>query len=343
MIGYSIAVSVIAIMISVGGIVLGVGLATDNRRLKEFGRDELIQSIINGTIVGSLLLFFSPYGFGMNAINGLVTGSGIHSSCQGSLESNYAICFANNYLVGISPVQIGNASYPSLLDSSLELLIPISGLYVTMGMVASAQLNLGVASFSFATVLAPIISQQEFLIKTLTFAIIGIYVQDALLRVVALVAVPFILPVGVVLRTFYPTRRLGGTMIAIAIGLFAVFPLTYVLDAQITASYSIGNVKGIIGQLLPQSASIQSDILGAGNGAVSSNSITGFGRSLINGVSQLAASTVTLLQDLVNYVAMLVVQVFFFPIFSIILTITAIRELARILGSEVSFGKFDIF
>ena len=48
MLGYSIAVSVIAIMISVGGIVFGLGYAFDNNRLKMFGRDELVQSFING-------------------------------------------------------------------------------------------------------------------------------------------------------------------------------------------------------------------------------------------------------------------------------------------------------
>ncbi|EQD42156.1 hypothetical protein B2A_10463, partial [mine drainage metagenome] len=32
-----------------------------------------------------------------------------------------------------------------------------------------------------------------------------------------------------------------------------------------------------------------------------------------------------------------------FPIFSVILTIISAREFARILGTEVSFGRFDIF
>ena len=46
--GFSVAVSVLAIMISIGGISVGIGYATSNRRLKEFGRDELNQCLVNG-------------------------------------------------------------------------------------------------------------------------------------------------------------------------------------------------------------------------------------------------------------------------------------------------------
>ena len=343
MIGYSIAVSVIAIMISIGGIVFGLGYAMDNQKLKIFGRDELIQSFINGAIVGSLFLFFSPSGLGTGIINGLISSDNITVSCGGSMSTNYAVCFAHNYLVGLAPVRINNFNYPSLLDSSLELLLPISGLYIALGLISSSQLNLGIASVSFSTILAPVLSQQEFIIKTLTFAIIGIYTQAALLSVISIVAIPLVLPIGIVLRTFYPTRRLGGTMIAIAIGLFAVFPLTYVLDAQITASYSSGVNQAIISQFTNQSQGIQAGIFGIGGSSISSNSISAAARVLVDGVSALASSLVSLVQELISAIAIIIVQVFFFPVFSVVLTITSIRELARLLGSEVSFGKFDVF
>ncbi len=343
MIGYSIAVSAIAIMIGIGGIVFGLGYAMDNQKLRNFGRDELIQSFINGAIVGSLFLFLSPSGLGTGIINGLVSSGNVTVSCGGPLGSNYAICFAHNYLVGLAPVTINKASYPSLLDSSLELLIPVSGLYFTLGLISSSQLNLGIASISFSTILAPVLSQQEFIIKTLTFAIIGIYTQAALLSVISIVAVPLVLPVGMVLRTFYPTRRLGGTMIAIAIGLFAVFPLTYVLDAQITASYSASVAQTAISQFTNQSQAIQAGIFGVGSSSISANSISAVAKGLVTGVAALAGSLVTLVQELISYIALMIVQVFFFPLFSIVLTITSIRELSRLLGSEVSFGKFDVF
>jgi hypothetical protein len=330
-------------MISIGGMIFGVGYAMDNQKLKNFGRDELIQSFINGAIVGSLFLFFSPGGLGIGVINGLVLSSNATATCEGYMSSNYAICFAYNYLAGITPVEINNKSYPSLLDSSLELLLPVSGLYITLGLISSTQLDLGIASISFSTILAPVLSQQDFIITALTFAIIGIYTQSALLGVISIVAVPFLLPVGLVLRTFYLTRRLGGTMVAIAIGLFAVFPLTYLFDAQITANYSGAVNQTTVGSLTVQAQSIQSGIFSVSGSSVSANSISGTAQHLASGVSALASSFADLIKQVIGWLAILIVQVFFFPVLSTVLTITSIRELSKILGSEVSFGKFDVF
>ena len=60
--GYSIAITLVAIMVSVAGIIFGIGYSMDDRRLKELGRAELYQAIINGVIVGSLLLAFGTNG-----------------------------------------------------------------------------------------------------------------------------------------------------------------------------------------------------------------------------------------------------------------------------------------
>ena len=341
MLGYSIAVSVIAIMISIGGIIFGLGYAMDNNKLKNFGRDELIQSFINGAIVGSLFVFFSPSGLGTGIINGLVSGSHANATCQGYMSSNYAICFAYNYLVGVTPVTINNSTYPSLLGSSLDLLLPVSGLYITLGLISSTQLDFGIASISFSTILAPLLSQEDFIITALTFAIISIYTQSALLSVISIVAIPLLLPVGLVLRTFYPTRRLGGTAIAIAIGLFAVFPLTYLLDAQITANYSSAINRTSISSFTIQAQSVESGIFSTS--VFSSNSLSGPIAGLANDVSNLAGSFANIVKQLVSRLALIIVQVFFLPVLSVILTITSIRELSKILGSEVSLGKFDVF
>ena len=49
------------------------------------------------------------------------------------------------------------------------------------------------------------------------------------------------------------------------------------------------------------------------------------------------------IQSIVDYLALLIVEVVFLPLLSIILTIISARELARIMGSEISFGRFDVF
>ncbi len=343
MIGYEIAVSTVAIMISIGGIVLGIGYGIDDRRLKSFGKDELLQSFINAIIIGALFTFFSPNGLGISLVNSVVQSSNIEASCSGFMSDNYAICFADNYLVGVQPVGIGGARYPSLLDASFTLLAPLTGSYLLLGVISATELNLGFASFSFSSILSPVMSEESFIIKLITFGIIDLYTQSALLSVVSLVAIPLLLPVGIVLRTFYLTRKIGGTIIAIAIGLFAVYPLTYLLDAQITANYSTSLGANAFTAFNLNSQSIQEQILSAGSSSISTNSITNFGSGLLSSLTNVASSFTDVLRQVMAAISVLIIEVFFFPLFSLIITIVSIRELATALGSEVSFGKFDIF
>jgi hypothetical protein len=143
-----------------------------------------------------------------------------------------------------------------------------------------------------------------------------------------------------VLRTFYFTRRLGGTIMAIAIGLFAVFPMTYVLDANLASAYSNSFGSSNINALITSAQNTQSSILGqlsAYKGALGAaiglvNYVTGLVNALISNFAQF-------LQSLEDYVAMLIVEAVFLPVFSVILTVISIRELARVLGSEVNFGR----
>ena len=60
--GFSIAVYVIGIMLAIAGISLGIGYAANKRSLKEFGKEEIYQSVINGVLVGSMLILFSQNG-----------------------------------------------------------------------------------------------------------------------------------------------------------------------------------------------------------------------------------------------------------------------------------------
>ena len=60
--GFSVAVYVIGIMLSIAGISLGIGYAANKRSLKEFGKEEIYQSVINGVLVGSMLILFSQNG-----------------------------------------------------------------------------------------------------------------------------------------------------------------------------------------------------------------------------------------------------------------------------------------
>jgi hypothetical protein len=342
---YDISVALIAIMLSIAGIVLGMGFAIDDKKLKEFGRSEIYQCLINGIIVGSLIIAFSSNGIVTHLINNTVSTANLTATCDGSMSSNYAICFSYNYLVGLQPVQINGVSYPTLIDTSLGVLAPASILYTGLSILSSIKLDFGLISIGFSSALNPILTVLDYLIRALTASIIAIEVQGMLLKFISVVAIPVLLPIGIMLRTFYLTRRLGGAIMAIAIGLFTVLPLTYVMNAELASNY-LGSINsGTISTFLLNESNLNSNIIGHatslnGNLQNQTSSLTGYFTSSINGIVSAFDGFVNTISD---FVALIIIEVFFLPVFSIILTVISIRELAKILGSEISFGKLYIF
>ncbi len=333
--GYGTAVGLVSIMIAVSGILLGLGIASGDRKLKELGREELYQSVMNGVIVGSLFAALVPGGIIATLISSL-TPAGMQ--CSGVLSQNYAICFANNFLVGLTPVNVSGSSYPTLMDSALSLLLPVSGIYGAVSFIASLRVDVVVASFSFSTVLQPVVSLLSYIISALSFTIASLEIQSMLLYFVAATSLPVLLPIGLVLRTFYFTRRLGGAILAVTLALFVVLPLTYVMDAQLVASYSQN--AGVIGNVSLAASSIKQNVTQSLLGKSASAGV-------FSGISDALSSFVTYVEGeldaVMKVVALIIVEAFFLPLFSIIVTVVSARELARILGSEISFGKFDIF
>ena len=340
--GYGISIVIIAIMLSVAGIVYGLGYAFDDKKLKDFGHNELYQSLINGVIVGVLFIIFSNGGAITRIINGSFSNV-TYASCPGYMGYNNAICFAHDYLAGVSPIKLGNNSYPSLLMTSVGTLVPLTLLYAGLSLISSIQFNAVLFSVGFAGMMKPLLSQLSYIINAITLSVISIEVQDALLKFIAATGVTILLPVGIVLRTFYFTRKLGGAIIATAIGLFAVFPLTYLLAAEMVNSYSLQLSQPSISSVIGQVNSTQTTVLSS----YSTTPTNSVGSSLITTINSAFGSIVTsvdaLIEQLTGFIASLIIQIFFLPVFSIILTIISIRELAKVLGSEMSFHKFDIF
>ena len=343
---YEISVGLVTIMLAVSGIILGLGYAVDDKKLKDFGRAELLQSLINGAIIGFLFVAFSDAGFFTLLINTLANSSSYVASCPSYMSGNYAICFAYNYLVGISPVGINGSSHLSLIDTSLPLLAALSVSYTALSLVGSIQLSVGFMSVGLSSALTPLLTQLSYLINAMTLAIMGIEAQSVLLEFIAITAVPVLLPIGIVLRSLYFTRKLGGAIIAIAIGLFGVFPLTYLLNAELTSNYfgiaSNYTASSLVSNLNDMKNNIVSGIssLSGARNSTASNSLLSSMNGILGG---LVGGAEALFEEIANLVALLVVEIFFLPTFSLILTAISIKEFARILGSEMSFGRLYMY
>ncbi len=331
MYAYEIGIAVVSIMLAVGGIVFGLGYSFDNKRLKDFGSREILESLINGAIIGVLIIAFAQNGIFTGIINSVAYPISGYSC--GSAGYNYAICFAENYMMGLGVVKIQGSAYPSLFEVSSGMLLTISGTYAFVGLISSLQFSIGLASISLSSIFHPLLMQLNSIMQVLTLSIFSLYIQYTIIKVVSAVAVPIMLPVGIVLRTFYFTRRLGGAIMAISISLFAILPLTYVFDASIANSYSssvASNLSSTMDSMLVNLTSTST------LKSVSYN-------SLLNLISSILKEAENSVISLFDELAMLVVQTVFFPILSVILTIISARELARVMGTEVSFSKFDVF
>ncbi|EQD40657.1 conserved hypothetical protein, membrane, partial [mine drainage metagenome] len=281
--GYSIAIGIVSIMFAVSGIILGIGIALQDKKITEIGKIELYQSAINGAIVGALVLAFYPGGLISGVMSSITYNAGVSTACSPPLSINPAICFAHNYLVGISPVSFGGSTYPSLLSSVLTLLVPISALYGIIATISGLKVSIVLVSIGFTALAQPVLTQLNYIITALSITLLSLEIQGILLEFVAAISLSILLPVGIILRAFYFTRRLGGAILAISIALFTVLPLSYLLDVQLVSTYSSGSSVAL-NQSIQNSTRVQQNVLAGLNSA---NLTTGSATSVISEIGSL--------------------------------------------------------
>ncbi|MGC8479385.1 MAG: hypothetical protein ACP5M9_01820 [Candidatus Micrarchaeia archaeon] len=341
---YTIVIYLIAIMLSISGISLGLGYALSEKRLKEFGKNELYESIFNGIIVGSIFLLFSSSGALGVLINQLTLTKNTTISCSSILAQNPAICLANNYLTGTVPYTFDGSQHLSVLSTITGLIIGLVSVNTGLGIIGSTKIDLVIVTISLSSIVNPIISQIQYILRILSTLAISALVQSSLLLFIAFSALTIILPSGIILRAFYPTRKLGGFLMAVAIGLYVVLPLSYVLNASMASSYTSTLNSTSLSEITLSTSSLQNTLLSSRQEAQNSNytNTNVILNAITGGVTSLVNSITNLLNTIFGIIAYLILYTFILPIFSLILTGISIRELSSILGSEAFFGKFDI-
>ncbi len=345
--GYSIAIEVLAIMIIVGAIVYSIGMALNDKKIKQLGQTELYQVVINGLIIGAFIILFAPGGLIGSLISSL--SSGVSGTSCTTYTNNPAICFATSYLSGLGDVTVNGDSYPSLLSSNLALLSSSALLYAGVGTLSSIDINLYVVTFGLQGLNA-ILGPLKGIIDFLSLSAVFIIAQSMLLGFLYYVAVPIMLPVGIVLRTFYFTRKLGGAIIAIAIGGYLILPLTYVFSATLMDAYftnslvtPISSTVSSINTFLSSVQSLQGSAFSLGSTQGVNTINWGIVGVVTGGIGAISSSFNLLLTAIWNSVVLVIIQVFFLPIFSMILTFISTKELAKIFGSELNLEMLNVF
>ncbi len=219
---FDIALVAATISILLGGILFGVGMGFGLRRIRLAGAEEVGQGIISAAMVGALISFTLL----LDSLTPSLVPQGSVPQCPGVIAPTS------------SPFSYYECNLQALSDSLQSLGSSLSRSADISGFAGSLQVFAGEISAQpfFALQSA---SQQ------LSSAAQDSQVLSALsaseLEIAGAVhacALSIFLPAGLVLRTFFATRRLGAAAMALAISAYMVYPLLFLHTFQISKANS---------------------------------------------------------------------------------------------------------
>ncbi len=366
-VGVDIAVVVVTASIVLAGILIGIGRATGYKRVEVFGIEELIQSIINAAIIGSFAAIIE--------LVGAVSSSVVTQTCTAGTVVDQLVCILGS---------LGSSMF--LMSQQLLSMLNLVGYY------QSLSLDFGAFSISPFVNLASVSNTLSLQLLALNAVIVLMQLNGEIASFIGQNALGLLFPVGLVLRTFFATRKVGGFLIALALGLFVFYP-TFILifpppqaeldnaTAQmqnftnnsyyattpvvdLNSNYAIaGKLDVLSGRCDPSAYNFTQIIAAMNQTNQSGNQSNGTGNqtnSTMNGsycynfmLSQ-AMANITLPNTTVDFsgditrivqtnntaISKSLLYSVVAPLFSLLITVVFVRELANILGSEIGLKTF---
>ncbi|MCX6777608.1 MAG: hypothetical protein NT157_01865 [Candidatus Micrarchaeota archaeon] len=253
-------ITFVSLLLSMFVVVIAYMIAEFMRspQLNAWAKNELYETLLSAFLVANLVVGLAL----MNTAIGMFVGGGAIPGCTSARH----ICMAQAYFdTLVSPPNWavwefinwnkGSAERNDILDSLhddrstqlfgdvlngyLILMIGDFGLGSFVELSASVSLPImpGFTAISFGFMpfigLMPLLNGLVMVTDFVGMVIIAIYAQQAFLKFSEEQMFAFFLPLGIVLRAFPITRRLGSTIIALAITCYVIYPLTLVMNLQI--------------------------------------------------------------------------------------------------------------
>lgn len=192
---------VVTISIILAGILIGVGRAFGSKKIEGFGKEELVQAAINAAIFGAVALI---------VLTTTEISKGIRETqCKiGATMIDELACIAEKQIMpGVF----------ALFQETIKVL-DILGYYQTLS------LNFGTFSIQPLVNIESISNILSFQVYLMQLALILLNLNLIILNFIAQNALEMIFVVGLLLRMFFATRRVGGFLIALALGLYLFYP-----------------------------------------------------------------------------------------------------------------------
>jgi hypothetical protein len=228
-----LALVALLLAFTIAALIFMIGVAFKNDRIRNFGIGELYESTASAIIV-VLFLYVSAVIFGLGPA--IVVG-GINP---------YATSI-NLILSTINQAEILYSSiYPVYLTDSFYTTITAS-IYVQ-------DYNL-TPPLSYAKLLYTFPLQTFFLQPSIAIAgflvdgIAALYAQYYLIVFFSIAAIPAFIVPGVIFRIFFPTRALGGVMIAIGVAFYLVMPTLFAVAYYFTSPQLLHGLETVTTQL----------------------------------------------------------------------------------------------
>lgn len=324
-----ISLAALVLIFMVVALLMGFAFALNFRELYSWGKNELFQVLATAIIIGAAFAIVNA----SDIMSGLML-SGIRPDIANNHEHPTAFSIAEWYLGVSEKLLLGEYLFFTRLNMGF-------------GQWASMTLSLMPSRVGFrfqpAVVLRPIMDANGMLLNALGIGLAGLYGQEALIGFIKEKMLALFLPIGIVLRSFPFTRSKGSAMIAIALGFYLVFPLTYYLSVQVLVNHcAILNLSDL--------ASCTTRAAGATITALFNDIRNDPSRGTWELFSTFAfwmfmwsSKLVFLATPIVFSLApeilwFLIVLGFIMPFISIVITLTFTRELAKILGGDVNIS-----
>lgn len=316
---YSLATNLVVISLVLSAFALGISRAIHSKRLWSWGVEELAQAIINAALLGAIVGFAALVG---SSINSLVDVSDF-STCQYFLNSQN------------SPIAYSLCSIEDTQNKTWEILQGVELQAFSLGVLSSINLDFNVVSASpFSSLLY---SAKNYSSWSSNFSTLfsALELNRQFLFFVGQSAFSLFLPIGLLLRMFFATRKLGGALMGGAIAFFIIYPLVY--SAFVMDNFALQNSYD----------SAFSD-LNSLSQTLAFVPMIDWGKNpdmagLINSLEgqELSQKVALPYKSVSAFVGAVSTHALLYPLISLAITLVCARELSVLLGSEFRLDLFE--
>lgn len=316
---YTLAIDLVIISILLSGFSLGISRALRSKKLWAFGVEELSQAIINAAMLGVLISFTL---LSTEIVNSLVSDS-MQSSCTHLVDHSnsaisYSICSIEDALL------MGQDISDQLSEQSFKL-----------GFLSSIRLELNVVSAQpFSSLSHPSEDYSSWIFR-IADTISVLELQRQFLHFISSTSFAIFLPIGLLFRMFFATRKLGGVIMAASIGLYLIYPLAYLSLIQSDNLQVVYDQTQVNLDSLSTALAFSPLIDWDKPGELANETIKLTGNNISQAVSMPYSSVSAFMGNLSHFA-------FIYPILALVITLVFIFELSALLGSEFSLDIMEM-